>query len=571
MNNSRNTTATSVVLLLMMAALFIYYAAVTLFNTKGEPREALVAVSMLQSGDWILPVSFGGDIPYKPPFMAWCIAALSWLFGGEVTELTSRLPSLLSAAILVVSTCVFFSRRSADSVIGFMTAFITMTSVEVFRNAAACRVDMMLTMFVVTALYALYEWVSGGCRGIPWLAVLLMSGGTLTKGPVGIALPCLVAGIYLVMSGERHKLLALLKLVVAALLACVLPALWYAAAIWKGDDMFLSLMLEENFGRFTGTMSYDSHVNPFYYNFLTLLAGMAPYTLLALMSLLAIRSRRRSGHVASVSGRRRFSDVGRYALTAAIVILLFYCIPKSKRSVYLLPMYPFISYFVAQLVFWLGSRVGGGKGGVLRGFTVVMGCVGVLIAAAYGALVSGLLDNVESVARFGFAQTTTEIVVFSSIALLTALFGVYAMFSPARFDELTKRMMATIFMSYVLVNTAVLPTVLSAKSDRWMARRIEKEVAAAPAEVYSYVSVPMLRFYTTGFYTSDGILQIDDPNKIARTIGSSGYLLVSADDLGRLESEGFLDGYRVEKRLEGKRKSCDTRRVAVFVRLVKKG
>ena len=37
----------------------------TLFYSKGEPREAIVAMSILDSGDWILPVSYGGDIPYK--------------------------------------------------------------------------------------------------------------------------------------------------------------------------------------------------------------------------------------------------------------------------------------------------------------------------------------------------------------------------------------------------------------------------------------------------------------------------------------------------------------------------
>lgn len=67
----------------------------TIFYSKGEPREAIVAVSMLESGNWILPVNYGTDIAYKPPFLYWCIAAFS-LIPGEVTEFTSRLPSALS-------------------------------------------------------------------------------------------------------------------------------------------------------------------------------------------------------------------------------------------------------------------------------------------------------------------------------------------------------------------------------------------------------------------------------------------------------------------------------------------
>ena len=88
---------------LVAAVMFLPWLGLTPFNTKGEPREAIVAVSMLQSGDWVLPVSFGGDIPYKPPFLAWCIAIVSWIAGG-VSEYSSRLPSAIAAIALAVAT-----------------------------------------------------------------------------------------------------------------------------------------------------------------------------------------------------------------------------------------------------------------------------------------------------------------------------------------------------------------------------------------------------------------------------------------------------------------------------------
>ena len=34
-------------------------------------------------------------------------------------------------------------------------------------------------------------------------------------------------------------------------------------------------------------------------------------------------------------------------MVAATVIFVFYCIPKSKRGVYIMPMYPFTAYFIA--------------------------------------------------------------------------------------------------------------------------------------------------------------------------------------------------------------------------------
>ena len=72
--DTRVRFATAIVLLLSML-LLLPWLGETWFNSKGEPREAIVAVTMLQSGDWVLPLSFGSDMPYKPPLLAWMIAA----------------------------------------------------------------------------------------------------------------------------------------------------------------------------------------------------------------------------------------------------------------------------------------------------------------------------------------------------------------------------------------------------------------------------------------------------------------------------------------------------------------
>lgn len=102
----------TLIVLILLSLTFLPWLGMSLFNTKGEPREAIVAVSMLQSGNWILPESFGGDIPYKPPFLAWCIAVISLITGG-VTEFSSRLPSAIAVIAMGVATYKFFKRHSA--------------------------------------------------------------------------------------------------------------------------------------------------------------------------------------------------------------------------------------------------------------------------------------------------------------------------------------------------------------------------------------------------------------------------------------------------------------------------
>ena len=68
----------SLLIVLIVAMLMLLpFLGLSDFNTKGEPREAVVALSMLKDGNWILPVNNGMDIPYKPPFFHYCIAMLS--------------------------------------------------------------------------------------------------------------------------------------------------------------------------------------------------------------------------------------------------------------------------------------------------------------------------------------------------------------------------------------------------------------------------------------------------------------------------------------------------------------
>ena len=52
-------------LILCIISLFWFLGAAP-FNTRGEPREAVVAMSMLQDGNWILPVNNGDEIAFKP-------------------------------------------------------------------------------------------------------------------------------------------------------------------------------------------------------------------------------------------------------------------------------------------------------------------------------------------------------------------------------------------------------------------------------------------------------------------------------------------------------------------------
>ena len=344
-----------IILAVVCVVTLLPFMGLTDFHTKGEPREAIVAYSMIETGNWTLPVNNGGDIAYKPPLFHWCIAALSSI-AGKVTEYTSRMPSALALIAMVLGGFLFYAKRRGASV-ALLMGLITLSNFEVHRAGMNCRVDMMLTAFIVLALYQLYRWCEKGQKGFPWIATLFMGCATLTKGPVGILLPCMVTGVFLLIRGTSF-FKAFFSMALVAITSCILPALWYIAAYQQGGDNFISLVMEENFGRFMGKMSYESHENPAYYNIITVVSGYAPYTLLVLLSLFSLTYGKITGKPREWWQRfttyiREMDSTRLFSLLSIVLIFVFYCIPKSKRSVYLLPIYPFIAYFLAEYIMYL--------------------------------------------------------------------------------------------------------------------------------------------------------------------------------------------------------------------------
>lgn len=544
------------------------------FHTKGEPREAVVAFSMLDSGDWILPRNNGGEIPYKPPFFHWCIAAVSLLF-GQVNEFTSRLPSALSLIAMTLVGFAFYARRKGAAV-SILMALITLSAFELHRAGANCRVDMMLTAFTVIALYLLYRWYEHGLRGVPWLAILMMSCGTLTKGPVGSVIPCLVFGVFLLLRGVNF-FRAFFLLAAWGVLSFVLPLCWYVAAWHQGGQEFLDLVMEENFGRMTSTMSYESCVNPWPYNFVTLAGGYLPWILLALMSLFSWRKIRK-GHTeksgndsasgvpagnqpGSLSSKiagawHRFlgmEPVDLFSLLAIVVIFLFYCFPQSKRSVYLMPIYPFIAYFLARYVIYLvkvGSKA-------VKAYGTLLAVLGFLLTAAFVAVKCGvvpqelvgagrqaaqnlaMLDGISRIGGWAWVLVCLPVVLSVAWFAMIARKGYTAMWQVWGVCILT-------FGLYLALDGAYQPAVLNAKSQREIAAQIDTIAPARQGGLYEFVAAgefaagDPVHLFEINFYLDNRI------GNFRREKPSEGFLLIPADDAGVYIPQWRDAGYEFE-------------------------
>lgn len=552
---------TALLLVLCALSLFLFLDA-ALFNTRGEPREAVVAMSMLQDGNWILPVNNGDEIAFKPPMLHWFIAAFSWI-GGQVTEFTSRLPSALAGTVMVLATFGFFARRRGEG-IALIAAMITLTNFEVHRSAMACRVDMLLAAFMVLAFFALYRWGERNLRGVPWLAIGCLAGAALTKGPVGIVVPCGAAALFFLMRGRGFWELVW-KFLLIALAALIPLVLWYYAA-WQqphGGERFLHLIYEENWLRFTGQMTYASHVNPWPYNVQMLLAGFMPYTLILVlaipMGIVSLRGMRRSDMRFSLRGlpvRLREADPVRlFTLTALLFTFVFYCIPASKRSVYLLPCYPFAAYFLAELFLWLRSR----HPMAVRALGILLTTAVFLLTLTFVAVKCGLVPDTIFSGRHAtqnilylHALRDTPIGLWAVILTLIPL-GFAAMYLHHRSRPLLHTLLSIVFCLQLALDGLYIPAIMSVKSDRDVAQQIKK--LAPTGQLYSYrfnvVEGNRMHPFTINFYLGDRIIPLDK----APSLPAEGLVVLPAKDIDSLRRD--YPALDVSLALDPKHRSCD--------------
>ena len=526
MNNNYNKAFTIVCVIAVM--LTVPFLGLTDFYSKGEPREAVVAYTMVEHGNWILPINNGGDIPYKPPFFHWCIALFS-LLQGHVSEFTSRLPSALALVAMSVGGFVFFAKRK-NANMALLATLLSLTAFEVHRAGINCRVDMVNTAFMVGALFLMFRWWERGKHTMPWLAILCMSGATLTKGPVGMLLPCAVMGVF--MLTQRESLWSTVwRLGLTALLSLVLPLCWYYAAYLQGGDEFLRLVKEENIDRLLGKMAYESHENPFWYNFLTLITGWLPYTLLFVFSLFVLPWKRfsKSGFMQSV---RRAEPMQVFVWLAFGLILFFYCIPKSKRSVYLLPCYPFMAWLLAQYVVWLVAN----RLSAVKAYAWLMSVLGVVLSLAFVVLKTGVVPDT----LFHGKHAADNIVILHALesisvsplhllfALLPAAVGVVTIMTLLKKDDALRNRVVWLSLSVVValflaLDSTFQPAVLNTKADKPLAPQIEQRFDMT--KMYSYMSSPMLHFFSLNFYLGDRIQQFE------KVKPEDGVLMIPEDDV----------------------------------------
>jgi 4-amino-4-deoxy-L-arabinose transferase-like glycosyltransferase len=235
--------------------------------------------------------------------------------------------------LLLVGTTALLGARLYGSAAGLHAGFVTGTSLLPFAYGRAASMDMLLAATVTLAIGLAGLRVTGVAGRLAVVAAAAAAGlATLAKGPLGLLLPVLVLGGYLLATREWRWLReALSPLALAAFAAVAAP--WYVAILRDQGRHFLDVfILNHNVERFTSTV--HNHPGPSWYYLPILLAGLFPWSGLVVPALLRLAP--------------RASRADLFVLLWLALPLAFFSLAGSKLPGYILPCVPPLALLVGR-------------------------------------------------------------------------------------------------------------------------------------------------------------------------------------------------------------------------------
>ncbi len=359
-----------------------------------EPLFAEAARQMTVTGDFITPY-FNGETRFdKPPLIYWLMAVAYRTLG--VNEWAVRLPSALCAIGL---TCLGFYTLSrskskeegssaADSVADVTDVTETSQKSEgIFSKSLTPPLflstpwigaalialnpqtiawgrtgvsDMLLSACMCSALLAFFlgytleeqrekaEVTTVSASRFPnkWYLTfyVLIALAILAKGPVGIVIPSLIVGSFTLYLGNFRQLWREMRPVSGILIILAIALPWFIlVTLANGQTYIDSFFGYHNFQRFTEVV--NKHSAPWYFYFLVVLLGFAPWSIYLPVAIARTRFWQRS------YWRRqpRSAQLSLFALFWFGCIFGFFTIAVTKLPSYVLPLLPAAAILVTLL------------------------------------------------------------------------------------------------------------------------------------------------------------------------------------------------------------------------------
>ncbi len=374
--------------------------------TREEPRRALIAQTMLDSGDYWVPQLIEKTYTAKPPLYNQFIALLSSGGDATVTEFSARLTSVISV-MLLLPLMIFLTRRFLGFNGLLFLGLGLVLSPEILVKGRLAEIDMLFTLFVSGSLWLWFALYEGKQRGFGvWTPpILLVVLAFLTKREPAILFFYTAVIPYLIWRRDLKALLTPAHLLSVGLMFGLISLAYMPVINRLGWDPFWANTVHE-----ANDLQGQFHLTVLLKNLvlypLKVFGALFPYSL----PLLALLMR----PIRQAVWRRDNSHVV-FAALVALISLPLYSIPEEPKVRYFLPLFPSILVFAAVVFESVVSNISEGRVSSVMRFDLVTRVVLTVLTIGVSA---ALLYKLYAPDHAAYFPTTIQIVSLLFIMLL---------------------------------------------------------------------------------------------------------------------------------------------------------
>jgi 4-amino-4-deoxy-L-arabinose transferase-like glycosyltransferase len=329
------------VVLLASAFLLFYHLGAESLQDYDEATYAEVSSESLASHHYFALTFLNQNYFRKPPAIFWAMdVSESFITNPEVA---ARLPSALSGLLLVALVMLFAYDATGSLWAGVAAGAVLATTSAFIEPARQARLDILVSLFIVGAVYAFYK--AFFLRSWQWYVAFgaLLGLAVLTKGP--LAGYAVIPVLAIIASQRSLKWLfdPYFWASVATFFVVVVP--WHVFETLHFGLAFWSSYLDDQVLDRVGQMLFNGPTNAQYIEYLFSFA--LPWSIVFCASIVAcvvlwkkMQPKALALSAASISG--------------VFTILIICSITKTKAFTYLIPLYPFMA-----LAIGLGLREAG--------------------------------------------------------------------------------------------------------------------------------------------------------------------------------------------------------------------
>ncbi len=396
-------------------------------SVPDEGRYVEIPREMVVTGDYLTPRLNGVKYFEKPVLFYWLEALSIKQFG--LREFTLRLwPAvfaLFGCLAVAVAGTRFFGRRS-----GILAAVVLMTSLLYYGLSRAIILDMpvsiLLTVSLLSFLIGTHAKSGIKRRFAFWSFYACSALAVLTKGLIGIFIPAMVIGAWIVVLGE-WRIIKSMYLPSGLVIFLLIAAPWHILVSRANPEFFHFYFIQEHFLRYLTKMHGRYH--PAWFFIPIVLLGLFPWSVFLVQAI-------RHSLPASWHERHEHREAIFLILWAGLVFL-FFSASSSKLIPYILPVIPPLSILIGRYL--ADAWESRGYPGIQAGYHILL-VVSVILAGAF--LAAHALIPKENVHALGVYQY--------SLAITLAAGGIAA-WAFARYRGLRYAFVATTVMSVLFL------------------------------------------------------------------------------------------------------------------------